>query len=64
MSCCETAQEREQQLNAVGNFLKKLDERVDKSYERWRYYDEPLSEHDLWEITQELKQITQLARTE
>ena len=61
--CCETAHNQAQHLEIIAQEVKKLRRETDKLYERVKYYDEELSEQRLWEITQELKKLTDLTQT-
>lgn len=62
--CCEEAHNLTLHLETIATKVKKLRDDADKLYERAKYYGEELSQHQLWEITQELKKLTVLAESE
>jgi hypothetical protein len=47
----------EDQLSDSISTLRALCEDTDKLYERWRYYDEPLTIDDLWKMKERLKSL-------
>lgn len=59
---CETYQIMDLQRETTSAKLQELLTKVERLRERWKYYDEPLTEHSLWEIAQEIEKLTRWAR--
>lgn len=62
--CCKESHNLTLHLETIAARVKKLRDDTDKLYERVKYYGESLSDHRLWEITQELKKLTRLTESE